>query len=158
MQNSTITIEEPFWEPIFIAQPSSLPSLCRNLFLSNCSWALLTMKSWLGVGLKWTIRTNYCLKVYPSQNTNIYHMVFQCSQMFANIKHSITEPHIPECLNIKKLTNTGTYLGGHWAMESKFYCRYRTKPEKVRKQWSLIQKRKSGPLPRTIFKYAPGPT
>ena len=26
----------------------------------------------------------------PSQNTNVYHMVVQCSQMFANIKHSIT--------------------------------------------------------------------
>ena len=28
--------------------------------------------------------------VPPSQNTNVYHMVVQCSQMFANIKHSIT--------------------------------------------------------------------
>ena len=27
---------------------------------------------------------------YPSQNTNVYQMVVQCSQMFANIKHSIT--------------------------------------------------------------------
>ena len=26
----------------------------------------------------------------PNQNTNVYHMVVQCSQMFANIKHSIT--------------------------------------------------------------------
>ena len=26
----------------------------------------------------------------PSQNTNVYHMVVHCSQMFANIKHSIT--------------------------------------------------------------------
>ena len=25
-----------------------------------------------------------------SQNTNVYHMVVQCSQMFANITHSIT--------------------------------------------------------------------
>ena len=26
----------------------------------------------------------------PSQNTNIYHMIVKCSQMFANIKRSIT--------------------------------------------------------------------
>ena len=26
----------------------------------------------------------------PSQNTNVYHMIVQCSQMFANIKHSRT--------------------------------------------------------------------
>ena len=29
-------------------------------------------------------------KIKPSQNTNVYHMVVQCSQMFANIQHSIT--------------------------------------------------------------------
>ena len=28
--------------------------------------------------------------LYPCQNTNVYHIVVQCSQMFANIKHSIT--------------------------------------------------------------------
>ena len=26
----------------------------------------------------------------PSQNTNVYHTVVQCSLMFANIKHSLT--------------------------------------------------------------------
>ena len=30
------------------------------------------------------------VKKQPSQNTNVYHMVVHCSQMFANIKHSIT--------------------------------------------------------------------
>ena len=29
----------------------------------------------------------------PSQNTNVYHMVVQCSQMFANIEHSLTVFH-----------------------------------------------------------------
>ena len=33
---------------------------------------------------------NCFLKLVPSQNTNVYHMVVQCSQMFANIKHCIT--------------------------------------------------------------------
>ena len=32
----------------------------------------------------------YCL---PSRNTNVYHIVVQCSQMFANIKQSITVFH-----------------------------------------------------------------
>ena len=30
------------------------------------------------------------LYAVPSQNTNVYHMAVQHSQMFANIKHSIT--------------------------------------------------------------------
>ena len=36
-------------------------------------------------------RQNVCEKwqEVPSQNTNIYHLVLQCSQTFANIKHSI---------------------------------------------------------------------
>ena len=35
--------------------------------------------------------TNKLFRFYtPSQNTNVYHMVVQCSQMFANIKHCIT--------------------------------------------------------------------
>ena len=29
-------------------------------------------------------------RFFPSQNTNVYKMVVQCSQIFANIKHSIT--------------------------------------------------------------------
>ena len=28
-------------------------------------------------------------KIRPSQNTNVYYMVVQCSHMFANIKHII---------------------------------------------------------------------
>ena len=31
-----------------------------------------------------------CFEPSPIQNTNVYHMVVQCSQMFADIKHSIT--------------------------------------------------------------------
>ena len=32
----------------------------------------------------------FCNSHSPSQNTNVYHMVVQCSQMFVNIKPSIT--------------------------------------------------------------------
>ena len=32
-------------------------------------------------------------RTQPSQNTNVYHMVVQYSQMFANIKHSLTVFH-----------------------------------------------------------------
>ena len=31
-----------------------------------------------------------CEGIPPSQNTNAYHMVVECSKMFANIKHCIT--------------------------------------------------------------------
>ena len=33
---------------------------------------------------------NCLIILLPSQNTNVYHMVVECLQMFANIKHSIT--------------------------------------------------------------------
>ena len=43
----------------------------------------------------------------PSQNTNVYHMVVQCSQMFANIKHSIivfNEHYFDVCEDSSKAT------------------------------------------------------
>ena len=52
----------------------------------------------------------------PSQNTSVYHMVVQCSQMFANNKHSITvfnEHLFDVCEDSSKRENVSVWRGKH---------------------------------------------
>ena len=42
------------------------------------------------MGIAWRLAKLSFFLIPQSQNTNVYHMVVQCSQMFVNIKHSIT--------------------------------------------------------------------
>ena len=60
--------------------------------------------------------------VLPSQNTNVYHMVVECSQMFANIKHGITvfnEHLFDVCENSSKCGKC-LCLAGYSSKYSKF--------------------------------------